>query len=64
MICTELTYQGLPYEFDNDRLRCECAWCGRLMRDGKTINGNFSHGICPECTEEILSDYENRYQTA
>ena len=33
-----------------------CAWCGKTIKEGETINGKVSHGICPKCKKEILKE--------
>jgi NMD protein affecting ribosome stability and mRNA decay len=40
-----------------------CCVCGIVYREGETINGKASHGLCPQCfdveMEKIRSD-DNR----
>jgi hypothetical protein len=32
-----------------EKIKTICAWCGELIQDGKLIEGNPSHGVCPDC---------------
>lgn len=34
-------------------LRCECAWCGKLIREGALP---VSHDICESCYERIMAE--------
>ena len=36
-------------------VRTICAWCGKLIKKGKLVDGKASHGICDECKQEVLS---------
>ena len=36
--------------FDSRPHRVDCAWCNRVLRDGREP---VSHGICPECAAEF-----------
>ncbi len=38
-------------------LRCECAWCGLLMRDGETP---CSHSICTACSAKMDAELDQR----
>ncbi len=33
-----------------------CAWCNSLINEGVTMDGQVSHGICPDCHSAFLSD--------
>ena len=37
-------------------IRTICCHCGSLIRDGETLDGCVSHGICPECLAERYPD--------
>ncbi|MDA3957003.1 hypothetical protein [Oceanispirochaeta sp.] len=34
----------------------KCAWCGLVIDDSDT--GPVSHGICPSCKKQLLSEKE------
>ena len=52
MIHTEPT----PFKTDKEKtLKRICAWCAKIMGEG---DGAISHGICPQCAERVLSDYQ------
>ena len=31
-----------------------CAWCNKVLTEGDTPDGMLSHGICPDCLEELI----------
>jgi len=33
-----------------------CAWCGKTIKVGETIDGKVSHGICSKCKREVLKE--------
>jgi len=35
-------------------IKAICAWCSALIREGETIDGHVTHGICPECAKKFL----------
>jgi len=38
-------------------MRVECAWCGKYLYMSKCVKpGLVSHGICPECKDELLAE--------
>lgn len=38
-----------------------CAWCDKVMKEGETVDGKSSHGICLECLEKF---YPKSYRRA
>lgn len=40
-----------------DCLRTECAWCGKLIREGREPT---SHGMCKECERDYLMEWDER----
>lgn len=36
-----------------------CSKCGKLIKDGKTLDGLVSHGICETCASIYMADFED-----
>ena len=49
------------------KLKAVCCVCGKVYREGPTLNGNVSHGYCPKHEKEarihLLRQIENEYQS-
>jgi hypothetical protein len=37
-----------------------CSWCGRMIHDGRRVNGNVSHGICASCAKNAEQEGEGK----
>ena len=37
-------------------LKAVCCVCGKIYREGETINGHVTHGYCPEHYYEIMAE--------
>jgi hypothetical protein len=35
-----------------------CAWCTVLIKDGETVDGRVSHGICSKCFAAVAPPVE------
>lgn len=40
----------------SEAIKTFCAWCGALIKDGPTVNGLVSHGICEACLKKMESE--------
>jgi hypothetical protein len=45
-----------------EKIKTICAWCDKVIQEGELIDGNPSHGICPDCFE--IQRAEGRKQMA
>ncbi len=43
-------------------LRCECSWCGTVLREGDAPTP-VSHGICPSCHTQVLAETQEAVMT-
>ena len=39
-------------------IRTVCCVCGDLIKDGPTVDGQSSHGICSACEPKMLADID------
>ena len=40
------------------KLMAQCSYCKRFYRFGPTLNGRWSHGICPQCYQCYVEQIE------
>ena len=40
----------------SETIKTVCCICGKVIRDGKTIDGKVSHGICDGCLPGYMKE--------